>query len=713
VEPNRVLYEFGPFRVDPVERRLIRDGTAVPVSAKVFDTLVVFVCSKGRLLGKDALMRSIWPNTFVDEVNLAQSISQLRKALEERPGGPKFIETVPKHGYRFVADVREVPAASESLSPRPATPDPSPGHADTSARGWRGRHFVYTATVVCASVAVLTFAGGLRTGPISPREVTQLTNFTDSATAPVLSPDGKMLAFIRGREAFLSDGQIWAMMLPDGEAVQLTHESLPISTPAFSRDGSQIAYTLTDVRRISWDTWIVPVLGGPPRPLLSNATGLTWITGNRILFSEIKRGMHMGVVVSAETRSDIRDVYLPGHERAMAHYSYLSPDGRWVIVVEMDPTWRRCRLVPFDGSSSGLPVGPDGACRSAAWSPDGRWMYFGATVDGEAHLWRQRFPDGVPEQLTFGPTEEEGIAIAPDGRTLITSIGFKQAAIWIHGPDGDRPISSRGDASQPSFSTDGHRVYYLQRPQRSSPTNELRVTDRITGKSESLVDGFSIISYDVSPDEREVVFATKRRGNASELWVARLDGSAPPARVPGAGETPFFAPGGEIVYRGSDGSKNYLFTTGADRAGRRKVSESEISNIFSHSPDGVWAIALSPNVERKPEATMMAFPVRGGPPIRVCAGGCQTNWSSDGRFFQIAFHPSDLAERTVTFIIPLSPGKMLPPLPRSGFQSEAELAILPGIRRLEEAGMIRAVDAETYAYVKPIVHRNLYRLWVP
>ena len=71
-------------------------------------------------------------------------------------------------------------------------------------------------------------------------------------------------------------------------------------------------------------------------------------------------------------------------------------------------------------------------------------MYFGVDVAGSHHLWRQRFPDGKPEQITFGPTEEGGVAVAPDGRSLITSIGMRQSALWIHDAQGDRALSSQG-----------------------------------------------------------------------------------------------------------------------------------------------------------------------------------------------------------------------------------------------------------------------------
>ncbi len=88
-------------------------------------------------------------------------------------------------------------------------------------------------------------------------------------------------------------------------------------------------------------------------------------------------------------------------------------------------------------------------------------MYFGAVVGGSSHLWRQRFPDGAPEQITFGPLEEEGIALAPDGRSIVTSVGMRRSAVWIHDAAGERAIVSEGYASAPRFSRDGTRVFYL------------------------------------------------------------------------------------------------------------------------------------------------------------------------------------------------------------------------------------------------------------
>ena len=106
-QPVRHLYEFGPFRLDATERLLLRDEQHIPLTPKAFETLLVLVEHGGHVIDKDELMKKVWPNTFVEEVNLAKNVSSLRKILDSEQS-EHYIETIPKRGYRFVAGVREV-----------------------------------------------------------------------------------------------------------------------------------------------------------------------------------------------------------------------------------------------------------------------------------------------------------------------------------------------------------------------------------------------------------------------------------------------------------------------------------------------------------------------------------------------------------------------------------------------------------------------------
>ena len=114
--PVNYLYEFGPFRLDPKEHTLLRDGRPIPLRPKVFDILLVLIENRGHLVDKEQLMSSVWTEQFVEEGNINKNISMLRRALGEGDDGQQFIETVPKRGYRFIADVRKLDLETTDLS---------------------------------------------------------------------------------------------------------------------------------------------------------------------------------------------------------------------------------------------------------------------------------------------------------------------------------------------------------------------------------------------------------------------------------------------------------------------------------------------------------------------------------------------------------------------------------------------------------------------
>ena len=534
------------------------------------------------------------------------------------------------------------------------------------------------AHVILAAIALMVMAAvavsvGWPAGN-SPRELvyTQITNFTDSAVAPALSPDGKMLAFLRSDTSWLSPDQIYVKRLPDGEAVQLTNDPRPKYGLAFSPDGARIVYTVSP-----WSTYVVSPLGGEPTLLLPNSSGVTWLNDRQILFSETRpRGsLHMGVVTATEHRSEQRTVYFPQDERGMVHLSYASPDRQWVLVLEMNPVWQPCRVVPFDGRTAGRQVGPTGHCTSAAWSPDGRWMYFGVDVGGHHHLWRQMFPDGEPEQITFGVTEEDGIAVASDGKSLITSIGLRQSALWIHDARGDRPLSSQGHVSSvdtkglpgsaPIFSRDGTSIFYLKSETPASPL-ELWRTEVASERSERILPGISMLEFDVSDDAKEVVYSTQPLGEPGQIWIGRLDRTSSPRSVAGLGEaSPHFGPDGRIVFRSFDGTNHYLEQMNRDGAGRSRSRPISDRKSLLH----VSATALDQH-GRSPCLTV-GRPGRDPNRRRRFPADLRRlsrMWAPDGKFLYLSVQKATLTEPGKTRVIPLEPGRMLPRLPPEGMR---------------------------------------------
>ena len=574
------------------------------------------------------------------------------------------------------------------------------------------------AKTIPAAVALLAVAGVIAYVWLrpAPRRVTdrsewvQLTNL-DSATQPALSPDGKVLAFIRGQGTFTTDGQIYVKLLPTGEPIPLTNDMARKMSPAFSRDGSQVAYTVRSGQRGElWDTWIVGALRGEPRQWHTNASGLTWIDRNRLLFSKFMSNGSMRIVTSTESRTDERDVYVP-NSTGMAHRSYLSPDANSVAIVEMGETgaWLPCRVVPLSGGTPGEPIGPHKSrCTVAAWSPDQQWIYMSADAGDGFHLWRQRFPGGQPEQLTSGPTQEEGIALAPDGQSVITSMGLRLRSLWIHDAAGDRQISLEGYALLPIFSPDGQRLYYRTTSGADSgvSVSELWLADITTGRAERVLPGLKITGYSVSGDGR-VLAAVVEEDGKTRLWIASADGRTPPHRIEGAeGDMPGFGPSGVLLFRPS--GTGAIFRTRDDGSDRQRVSDVGVGTFPTVSPDGQWfAVEIA--------AELRVYSLDGKQRILVRKGGGRLRWAPDGQHVYLNTTTADASGFAVgtTYVLPLPAGSMLPRVPNGGFISDAELRAQPGVQIIPYGDVTPGPTAGVYAFSRVTTTRNLYRIPLP
>src|SRR5215217_4182971 len=113
------IHRFHDFAIDIEQRVLLRGGKAIPLAPKVFETLLALVESHGRIVLKEELMKRLWPDTFVEESNLTFNIQQLRKALGDNARKPVYIETIPRRGYRFIAEIEPLSAAQAFESPIP------------------------------------------------------------------------------------------------------------------------------------------------------------------------------------------------------------------------------------------------------------------------------------------------------------------------------------------------------------------------------------------------------------------------------------------------------------------------------------------------------------------------------------------------------------------------------------------------------------------
>jgi DNA-binding winged helix-turn-helix (wHTH) protein/Tol biopolymer transport system component len=723
--PRRIA--FDNFEVDLRSGEVRKNGSRIRLQAQPFKLLVLLLENAGDVVSREEVCRELWPaDTFVDfEHSLAAAVNKIREALGDAADNPRYIETLPKRGYRFIGKIKHnapVVIAVGASEARAALEAIRPDAANAPAAHLRLSWVAVSAgaiALILLAVGALVWLRAKRSAPqagsqesliqaSSQESLIQLTDFADSAVSPALSPDGRMLAFIRGPDTFMGTGQIYAKLLPDGEPVQLTHDSLVKMSPQFSSDGSTVFYTVFTLNE--FNTWTVPVLGGEPRLLFPNTEGLSWIDSGHLLFSEIVSGIHMAVVTSTSTRDQIRQIYVPPRERGMAHRSALSPDHKWVLLAEMDNGgWLPCRLVPFDANSPSKLVGPQGAaCTYVAWSPDQAWMYFSSNAGGRFHIWRQRFPNGEPQQLTSGATEEEGMAVAPDGASLITSVGLTQSTLWVRDAKGERQISSEGYAEFPKFSRDGKKLYYLVHRKGvsgQSSSRELWVADLETARRVRLMPDTLVSDYDVSPDGAQVVFSAADSENRSHLWLASLNFGFPPLQFASAvnEDEPHWDSAGYIYFRAAEGRLNFLYRMRPDGSERLRLLPDPILDIQAVSPNGRWAIVAQAK-GGGPTARIVASPLDGGTPVIVCPGYCVTQWSPNENFFSVIMSTS---VGTETLVAPVSPSKNLPSLPPAGIASGADMHSIRGAEVVDGAILL---GPKLSAAVHRDVHRNLYRV---
>jgi Tol biopolymer transport system component len=484
-------------------------------------------------------------------------------------------------------------------------------------------------------------------------------------------------------------------------------------SPEFSPDGSRIAYSTAE----PWDIWEVAVLGGEPHQFLTNASSLTWIDkGKRLLFSEIRNATNMVVVTSDEGRGDSRVVYSPPGVRSMAHHSYLSPDGRWVLVVQMEETGRigPCRMVSFEGKAEVKVVGPQQSeCLGGAWSSDGKWIYLSIVKDGQSHIWRQRFPNGEPEQITTGPTFQTGIVMSPDGKSFITSVGSNDSTVWLHDASGEHQISSEGSGFGPSFSFDGSKLYYLV-SNVQAPENELWVNDLPGGKPERFLPGYSIREYAVSRDGKTIAFVKADASDRSSIWLVPTNHRTPPERLSSLSAPPEdsadFLPDGDLVFRAIEGGQNFLYRMKADGSGRTKITPGRITDISSVSTDGRWVVAGGPSSDPDVTFGTFAFAVDRSKIVPLCRGYCNALWDKPGKFMFVVF-PA-LAPEPVWHALPLQPESGLPKLPPSGISRNEDFTAIGGVVAIRQ-NVGSVMNTSTYAYVRQNIRRNLYRIPLP
>jgi DNA-binding winged helix-turn-helix (wHTH) protein len=297
------IIRFAEFELDTARYELRRSGRALRVEKLPMELLILLSEKPGQLVTREEIIQRLWgDNVFVDtRQGINTAIRKLRVALRDNSERPRILQTVVGKGYRLLA--------FKSMAPEVRTEQTSPEAATLPPAQRRIPWPFQVAALILGVLGGFAILRGLSNNESLPAkgqaDWVQLTNFSDSAVSPALSPDGHTLAFMRDDNTFLGTGPIYLKQLPDGKPVQVAPDHGWKMGLQFSPDGSQIAYTIGPN---TWDTWTVSVLGGKPQLFLPNAAGLTWIDEGHVLFSEIKNGVHMALVTATESRTESRDL---------------------------------------------------------------------------------------------------------------------------------------------------------------------------------------------------------------------------------------------------------------------------------------------------------------------------------------------------------------------------------------------------------------------
>ena len=287
-----------------------------------------------------------------------------------------------------------------------------------------------------------------------------------------------------------------------------------------------------------------------------------------------------------------------------------------------------------------------------------------------------------------------------------------QSSIWLHDGAGDRQISLEGFAFTPRFTPDGKRLLYQV---RKGAATELWVAELDSGRSEPLLPGFAVglagygaeRSYDISADGAQVVVVSPDGGGKSHLWLAPIDRHSAPRQIPNIeGEQPVFGATGEVFFRRIEGTSAFLYRVQQNGDGLRKAIDLPVVGIQGESLDRNL-IELGSHAS----SGLVFFRVDGGAPIQTqVAPGTEIGWSGDMK--NLFVHPKAV-NSTKTYLLPASPGHLLPESIIHGIPSEEEILKLTGARVIPSSDVAPGPTADIYAFTRVSVQRNLYQIPVP
>ena len=571
----------------PAECRIRWRERSAHVEPRVMKLLICLSDQAGRVMTRQQLLDAVWGQVVVCDDVLTRAVSDLRRALGDDSRRPALIETIPKHGYRLVGEIRPVAGdvgavgASDEPLPGPAAPDRPAGRP----RRLRGRLLAGVGLVLAALALAMVphllrdETGPPHDAPIPAPDYRPLTSAPGLEFQPAISPDGDRVAYVRG--ASLRETSIRLRDIASGRDVALTAASGDYACPAWSPDGAVVAFARIDGDR---GVYAVDAAGGTPRLLVRDIVGregLDWSPdGGTIAYTAVAHDDTAGRIVLLDPATRRRRA-LPGPDQATFGDSYpaFAPDGRTLAHVRVDAVGMGAIVLRdlVDGRVSVLPVALENVA-GLDWLPDGAGLLCAGRDGGRSVLWRIDPTSGAATRLPCAGDllASPSVAVAT-GRLVLASWTLEQniAAVAVSddpvraGPPEPLVVSSRLDYGG-EISPDGERIAFVS---TRSGHEEIWIcaADGQDARQRSACQGPAVTPPHWSPDGDRLCFAVHLQGRYTVQVGDLADGRIRTLPSASAEEIPLFwsADGRRIAVSagaGRDWRTRWLDATTGERA---------------------------------------------------------------------------------------------------------------------------------------------------
>jgi Tol biopolymer transport system component/DNA-binding winged helix-turn-helix (wHTH) protein len=610
IEQQQSVFQFGVFQLDPRSGELRKHGVKLKLQDQPLRILALLLEHAGEVVTREDIQKRLWANnTYVDFDNAINSaVRKLREALSDSPEHPRFIETVTRRGYRFIAPVSRPPTDQPPREASPSLQEPVPFVVGPTASPYNKRRIWWSAiglvtVLVVAGIALLRWwVRKSDQASQEPLPAVPLTGNSGYEAYPTFSPEGSRVAF-SWEQPGKHGANIYLKLIGPGDPVRLTKDPHRELAPAWSPDGRYIAFLRgTDSDHAA--VMIIPAVGGQERQLAS----LTFDMNDCMMHCRVpppflawsaNAGSLLSVEQKApnETYSIVRISVETGEKRILTSPPVqtngdgsLAPsrDGKTLAFTRSHGLERDIYVASLsqDATSIGEPsrLTFDGReIEGLSWTADGRSLVFSSNHGGRRELWQiAAKASSKPARLTAAGDDPRNVAVSGEGRHLVYSHSVFDSDIWR--------ISLRGKSQEPA--------------QNFISSTRLEFHPKY------------------SPDGKRIAFESNRSGNY-EIWISDADGSnvvqLTAFRNARAG-SPRWSPDGRKIafdYNAAGNWDIYVINSQGGKATRLTTNE---ANDFrpSWSRDGNWIYYCS---NRTGHGQVWKVPANGGAEVQVTRHG--------------------------------------------------------------------------------------------